>query len=75
MRYTEGGDFDRANRQQQVIMAIRDRVLNLNMLPTLVSKAGDIYRDLSAGIHTNLTIDQTIKLALFASTNPERKYP
>lgn len=65
-RYTAGGDFDRANRQQQVIFAIRDRVLDFNMLPTLVASAPVIYRDLSAGIHTNLTIDQTVKLALFA---------
>jgi LCP family protein required for cell wall assembly len=66
MRYTSGGDFDRASRQQQVILAIRDRVLSLNMLPTLVAKAGDIYKDLSGGIKTNLTLDQALKLALFA---------
>jgi len=65
-RYTSGGDFDRANRQQQVIFAIRDRILQLNMLPNLVASAGNIYRDLSSGIHTNLTIDQTVKLALLA---------
>ena len=66
MRYTSGGDFDRASRQQQVILAIRDRVLSLNMLPTLVAKAGDIYKDLAGGIKTNLTLDQALKLALFA---------
>lgn len=66
MRYTEGGDFDRANRQQQVIFAIRDRVLSLNMLPTLIAKAGNIYQDLAGGIKTNLTLDQVLKLALFA---------
>jgi polyisoprenyl-teichoic acid--peptidoglycan teichoic acid transferase len=65
-RYTAGGDFDRANRQQQVVMAIRDRVLQLNMLPNLISNAPNIYKDLSSGIHTNLSIDQTIKLALLA---------
>ncbi len=66
MRYTAGGDFDRAGRQQQVILAIRDRVLNLNMLPTLIAKAGNIYADLAGGIKTNLTLDQALKLALFA---------
>src|SRR4030042_6298050 len=39
-RYTEGGDFDRAARTQQVILAIRDKVLNLTMLPTLLAQAG-----------------------------------
>ena len=38
-RYTEGGDFDRASRQQQVILAIRERILDFNYLPTLITKA------------------------------------
>jgi LCP family protein required for cell wall assembly len=65
-RYTEGGDFDRANRQQQVALAIRDRVLSAQMLPTLISRAPALYKDLSAGIHTNMSLDQAIKLAALA---------
>jgi len=65
-RYTSGGDFDRADRQQQVVLAIRDRVLNLNMIPTLIANAGNMYKDLAGGIKTNLTLDQAIKLAMFA---------
>ena len=60
-----GGDFDRASNQQEVIMGIREKILRVNMLPTLVSKAAQIYQDLSNGIHTNLTLDQVIKLAMF----------
>lgn len=66
-RYTEGGDFDRAERQQQVILAIRDRILSLDMLPILINKASVLYQELSSGIHTNLDIDEAIKLALLAS--------
>jgi polyisoprenyl-teichoic acid--peptidoglycan teichoic acid transferase len=62
-RNTEGGDIDRAERQQQVIFAIRDRILSLNMLPTLVSKAPVLYQHLGDGIHTNMSIDQIIQLA------------
>lgn len=62
-RYTEGGDFDRAARQQQVIMAIRDNVLNYYSLPRLISRAPAIYADLQSGIHTNLSLDEAIKLA------------
>ena len=62
-RYTEGGDFDRAARQQEVIMAIRDRILEFDMLPSLVANAPQIYEDLSAGINTNMTLNQVIKLA------------
>jgi len=63
-RYTANGDFDRSGRQLQVIMAIRDRIVNLNMLPILITKAPQIYNQLSTGIHTNLTLNQTIQLAL-----------
>ena len=32
-RHTEGSDFDRALRQQQVIMGIRDQILSLISFP------------------------------------------
>ena len=59
-RYTDGGDFDRAARQQQVIMSILDRITSLNMLPTLIAHSGALYQELSAGVHTNLTLQQVI---------------
>jgi LCP family protein required for cell wall assembly len=65
-RKTEGGDFDRAGRQQQVILAVRDRILSFDMLPTLISKAPRLFNELSAGIKTNLDLDEAIKLALLA---------
>lgn len=65
-RKTEGGDFDRAERQQQVIMAIRDRLLDINMLSTLISKAPTLYQELSSGVQTNMTLDQAIRLAWLA---------
>ncbi|MBN1535658.1 MAG: LCP family protein [Anaerolineales bacterium] len=70
-RKTEGGDFDRAQRQQQVIMAIRDRMIDFDLLPMLISKAPTLYEDLSSGIHTNLTLDQVIRLAWLAQQIPE----
>jgi polyisoprenyl-teichoic acid--peptidoglycan teichoic acid transferase len=63
-RNTEKGDIDRAGRQQQVALAIRDRVLNLNLLPTLISKAPILYQEIASGITTNLTLDQAVKLAV-----------
>jgi LCP family protein required for cell wall assembly len=53
-RKTEGGDFDRAERQQQVALAIRDRIIGFDMIPTLVSKAPTLYQQLKTGIKTNL---------------------
>jgi LCP family protein required for cell wall assembly len=62
-RAGEGGDFDRASRQQILIMAIRDRILDFNMMPRLVANASLIYSDLAAGINTNMSLNQAIKLA------------
>lgn len=72
-RKTEGGDFDRAQRQQQVVMGIRDRVLSVNMLPTLISKAPILYQELAAGVNTNLNLEQAIQLAWLASQIPDEK--
>lgn len=71
-RYTEGGDFDRARRQQQVIMAIRDKIVSVTMLPLLIEKAPVLYNELAAGIRTNLSLDDAIKLALLAKDVPEQ---
>jgi LCP family protein required for cell wall assembly len=70
-RKTEGGDFDRAQRQQQVILSIRDRILEYELLPILVGKAPTLYNELSSGIRTNLNLDQAIKLAWLAIQVPE----
>jgi LCP family protein required for cell wall assembly len=70
-RNTEGGDFDRAERTVQVIMAIRDRVLRSDMLPTLVSRAPAIFEQISAGVQTNLTLEQAVQLAWLVQRIPE----
>jgi len=70
-RYTEGGDFDRSQRQQQVIMAVLDKILNVYSLPKLISKSPTLYQTLSAGIKTNLNLQQAIKLAWSVSRIPD----
>ncbi len=69
-RGTQGGDFDRAQRQQQVVMAIRKRILDFSLLPTLVQNAPAMYQQISSGINTNLTLDQVIQLAWLAVEIP-----
>jgi LCP family protein required for cell wall assembly len=71
LRKTEGGDFDRSQRQQQVIMGIRKRILEYDMLPMLMSKAPALYSEISSGVHTNLGLDQAIRLAWLAIQVPE----
>jgi LCP family protein required for cell wall assembly len=70
-RYTEGGDFDRAARQQQVIMGIREQILRVDMLPNLISKAPALYNELASSIRTNLALDEVISLALLAQSVPD----
>lgn len=70
-RKTEGGDFDRAKRQQQVALAIRSQILRLNMIPTLVAKAPALYQDLASGILTNLSLEQMISLGMLALQVPQ----
>ena len=65
-RHTSGGDVDRAKRQQEVIMAIRRRILKYENMPELIAKAPVLYQDLSAGILTNLSLPDAIKLGLLA---------
>ena len=69
-RYTEGGDFDRSQRQMQVIMAIRKRVLKPSFFPVLLGRAPDLYKELASGIHTNMSFDDAIKLAWLARDIP-----
>jgi polyisoprenyl-teichoic acid--peptidoglycan teichoic acid transferase len=70
-RETFGGDFDRADRQQQVVLAIRDRVTSLDMLPKLIANAPTIYNNLRNGIHTNLSLQEAISLAWTAAQIPQ----
>lgn len=57
------GDIARGGRQMEVIMAIRDRVLDLNNLTNLIAKAPTIYSEVSSGVQTNMSLDQAIQLA------------
>ena len=71
-RYAGNDDFDRSQRQQEVILAIRKQILQFNMLPTLVSKAPRLYQEISSGINTNLTLEQLIRLAMLAAQIDEK---
>ncbi len=70
-RYTKGGDVDRASRQQQVIMGIRQRVLEPGNLPNLLAEAPEIYAIIQDGVNTNLTFDQMMRLGVLAANVPE----
>ncbi len=70
-RATFGGDVDRAGRQQEVAMAVRNKVLNLNMLPQLVREAPQIWQTVQENVRTNLSLDEMVQLALLAQDIPQ----
>ncbi|HJS18585.1 MAG TPA: LCP family protein [Anaerolineales bacterium] len=67
------GDVGRAKRQQKVIFAIRDKVLDPGNFAELLEQAPQLYRVFSAGIQTNMTLDDAIKLAVMVREIPENK--
>lgn len=66
-RHSAGGDFDRAERQQKVLQAVFDKVTRLDMLPTLLAQAPQMWGMLQDSIETDLTLDQIVALARLAS--------
>lgn len=72
-RNTAGSDFDRAERQQQVIMGVRERVASFEILPTLITKAPSLYKELSSRINTNLNVKQIFELAWDIQQIPEER--
>lgn len=69
-RATFGGDVDRAERQQAVILAVRDQVIRLNMLPQMLRQAPSIWQTVQDNVRTNLTLDQMVQMALLAQDIP-----
>lgn len=65
-----GGDVGRAERQQKVIMAVRDKVLDPAQFPLLLAQAPHIYEAFSAGVHTNMSLEDAMKLAVLAKDIP-----
>jgi hypothetical protein len=54
-----------------VILAVREKVLGLNMLPTLITQAPVLYQTLNESVQTDLTLDQIVSLALLAQEIPD----
>ncbi|MDH3944297.1 MAG: LCP family protein, partial [Anaerolineae bacterium] len=65
-RNTEGGDIDRANRQQQVVLAMRDQLLRPDVQARVVANAFTIYQDIITGIQTNMAFEEAFQLGLLA---------
>ncbi len=65
-RATPGSDLDRVKRQQQVILTVRDKILDRQLLPQLLPQIGVLLQTLGDAVQTNLTPGQIYQLADFA---------
>jgi len=55
-------DFDRADRQQRILLAIREKALNLNLIPKLPS----LFATMGNMVKTDMTLEEMIELARIA---------
>jgi polyisoprenyl-teichoic acid--peptidoglycan teichoic acid transferase len=69
-RATFGGDVDRAARQQAVVMAVRERILKLDMVPQLIRQAPLLWQTLQDNVRTNMSLDKAVQLGLLAQDIP-----
>lgn len=62
-------DFYRAQRQQQVVLAARDKALGLGV-GGLLTRAPILYQQLEQGIRTDLTLDEMLRIGTTISEIP-----
>lgn len=69
---TRHGDSDirRAERQQQALYAIRDKILSAEMVPQLIAQAPGLYQSLQDNFYTGLSFEQLLQLALYVKDIP-----
>ena len=64
------GDIGRSKRQQKIILGVRQKVFSAEYFPTLIAQAPQLYQLFSSGIHTNLSLEDGIKLAYLVKDIP-----
>lgn len=69
-RATYGGDFDRTTRQRQVVMAIREQVMQLDLLPGLIAQSPQLWSALQGAFESDLTLSEMVDLTITASRIP-----
>jgi len=60
-------EFDRAFRQQQLIIAMHDRVTQFDLLPDLIAQAPALWSAIAGSVETDLSLSDVIELALPAA--------
>lgn len=63
-------DFDRSRRQQQVLLALRDKAANPDTLFHLLTRAPGLHTILVDSFDTDLTFDKLVSLAMMVNEVP-----
>lgn len=63
-------DFGRAARQQQVLLAVKDKALGLGVTG-LLARAPELYQRVEQGVRTDLSLEQLVTLARVGSSVEE----
>ncbi len=63
-------DFQRAQRQQDVLYAVRDKVLEPGVLAQLIVQSPTLYDQWQDNVSTGLTLDQMIQITLYLKDIP-----
>ena len=64
-------DFERALRQQEVLYAIRDKVLQAGTLANLIIQSPTLYMQFQESFISGLSLDQLIQLVLYVKDIPK----
>jgi LCP family protein required for cell wall assembly len=69
---TRHGDSDikRAERQQQVIMAVRDKATRAEMIPSLLANASPLWASVKKNVYTDMSLEQLVQVALYVKDIP-----
>lgn len=60
-----GSDMERSARQQQVLFALRERILRLHQLPLLLARTPSLLASLRDSLYTNLDLGDIVSLAWY----------
>jgi polyisoprenyl-teichoic acid--peptidoglycan teichoic acid transferase len=69
-RATQGGDYDRTRRQQEVLDALQQQLLRVDNVPSLISRVPQVYNELADSYRTDLSVDQIMALARLVAETP-----
>jgi LCP family protein required for cell wall assembly len=69
-RKTQGSDFDRARRQQEVIRAVQEHVLSVGGVSQFITQVPTLWNELKDSVQTDMTLEDIISLGVLAQDIP-----